>query len=117
MRFALLAHDHPFPHYDLMLERAGVLWTWRLRALPAATFVAERSGDHRLLYLDYEGPVSGDRGSVTRCDGGSLTWLEAEGERIEVEVHGALYRGRLTGTRQPDGSWAFAFTPATGPGS
>jgi hypothetical protein len=114
MRFAILAHDHPFPHYDLLLETAGVLLTWRLPHLPtpAEPLAGERSGDHRLLYLDYEGPVSGGRGSVTRCDGGELTWLEVAETHLAVEVCGATYRGRLDGALQPDGSWRFVYSPA-----
>lgn len=27
--------------------------------------------EHRRLYLDYEGPISGDRGSVRRVDAGT----------------------------------------------
>lgn len=31
---------------------------------------AEQLADHRLAYLEYEGPVSGNRGQVTRWDAG-----------------------------------------------
>ena len=33
---------------------------------------ARRIGDHRKAYLDYEGPVSGGRGDVTRVDRGTV---------------------------------------------
>jgi hypothetical protein len=62
-QFVLLAHDWPTPHLDLMLSAGGVLKTWRLAAWPGA---AEPIADHRLHYLDYEGPVSGGRGTVRR---------------------------------------------------
>src|SRR5580765_3650553 len=35
-RYVILAHDHPFPHWDLMLERDASLRTWRLATLPKA---------------------------------------------------------------------------------
>ena len=72
-RYVILTHDHPFLHWDLMLEQGGVLRTWRLLAEPAAgqTVAAERLADHRVAYLDYEGPVRGDRGIVKRWDCGS----------------------------------------------
>jgi hypothetical protein len=112
-RFALLEHDHPFLHWDLMLERGGVLWTWRLPALPEPRqpLAAERIGEHRLLYLDYEGPVSGNRGTVRRIDGGELTWLEVGEERLAVRVVGRLYRGRLEGSLQPGGAWLMVYLP------
>ena len=65
-RFAILAHDHPAPHWDLFLEAGPVLRSWRLLAPLGreAPVPAEPAADHRLLYLEYEGPVSGERGSV-----------------------------------------------------
>ena len=72
-RFVILAHDWPTPHWDLLLEAGLVLKAWRLLAEPAvgATVPAQPNYDHRLLYLDYEGPLSGDRGRVTRWDAGT----------------------------------------------
>ena len=67
-RFVLLDHDHPTRHWDLMLEVGPVLWTWRLDAIPdrCASCQATRIADHRPIYLDYEGPISRDRGEVRR---------------------------------------------------
>ena len=72
-RFVILEHDHPVLHWDFMLEAGDVLRTWRLSAPPirGAIVAAERIGDHRRLYLDYEGPVSDGRGNVVRWDAGS----------------------------------------------
>lgn len=72
-RYVILTHDHPFLHWDFMLEAGGVLRTWRLLDEPAAgrTGRAEALADHRVAYLDYEGPVSGGRGSVARWDHGT----------------------------------------------
>ena len=78
-RFVILRHEgrdpeQPSVHWDLMLESGGILRTWALAALPAAgePITAEQLPDHRLHYLDYEGPLSGNRGSVTRWDHGSF---------------------------------------------
>lgn len=97
-RFALLIHDHPFVHWDLLVQRGEVLRSWRLLESPdrwrsAAQPVdlsAEAIADHRLLYLDYEGPVSRERGRVARWDQGQAEWL-ADGE--------SSVRLRLTGER------------------
>jgi hypothetical protein len=96
-RFVILEHDWPIRHWDLLLEDGDVLLAWRLLAEPAAgtTVPAERNADHRKLYLDYEGPVSGNRGTVTRWDAGEFEWVtraegewmvRAEGERICGEI-------------------------------
>ena len=73
-RFVILEHDHPVLHWDLMLEAGDVLQTWRLAQAPAPGEAIEATalGDHRLAYLDYEGPVRGNRGSVKRWDGGEF---------------------------------------------
>ena len=74
-RFVILEHDHPALHWDLMLEAGDVLQTWRLAEPPAPGLAIEATAlaDHRLAYLDYEGPISGNRGTVSRWDAGVFT--------------------------------------------
>jgi hypothetical protein len=112
-RFVVLEHDHPFLHWDLMLEAGESLRTWRLAAPPAPGVVTEATplGDHRRLYLDYEGPVSGDRGRVSRWDHGAFAG-DCEGEELVVRLDGARLRGVLRLGRQPDGTWRAAFEAA-----
>ena len=89
-RFAILTHDHPFFHWDLLLEAGKVAWTWRLLDEPGPdrTVRAERIGDHRLQYLDYEGPVSRDRGQVSRWDAGTYRILNETEEELTVLLFG-----------------------------
>jgi hypothetical protein len=107
-RFVVLEHDWPQPHFDFLLEVGGVLRAWRLLSEPANgdEVAAEVNFAHRLLYLDYEGPLSGDRGSVRRWDAGTFEWVVDGSDRAEVELHG----GKLTGRAQWDRSearWRF----------
>lgn len=90
-RFAILTHDHPFFHWDLLLEAGEVAWTWRLLDEPSSERHprAERIGDHRLLYLDYEGPVSGGRGQVTRWDCGTYRVLDESAGELTVLLAGS----------------------------
>lgn len=92
-RFVILEHDHPQLHWDLMLEAGPVLRTWRLTAPPVhgEAIAAAAVFDHRLLYLDYEGPIAGGRGRVVRWDRGtflaqiqteSLIIAQLQGERL-----------------------------------
>lgn len=115
-RFALLTHDHPFAHLDLFLEADGVLLAWRLVALPVPDVptAATRSADHRLAYLDYEGPISGGRGSVRRLDGGELVWLTRSEEAIVVEVRGEALVGRLELARTARDEWRLTWRRAGG---
>lgn len=114
-RFVILTHDHPVLHWDLMLEAGDALWTWRLadEPQPGLEIDADRLPDHRLMYLNYEGPVSGDRGTVSRWDAGTY----ARCVESAVEVRAALCGARLQGTvalrRRSDAErWTFLFEPA-----
>ncbi|MDG1897908.1 MAG: DNA polymerase ligase N-terminal domain-containing protein [Fuerstiella sp.] len=74
-RFVILEHDHPFLHWDLLLQQGEVLAGWRLLSPVAieAWIPSESLPDHRLMYLDYEGPVSNNRGMVTRVACGEFS--------------------------------------------
>ncbi|MBA3313841.1 MAG: hypothetical protein M3552_11160 [Planctomycetota bacterium] len=110
-RFAILTHDHPFPHWDFLLEDGDACRTWRLLSEPSTTCTipAERIADHRLTYLDYEGPVSGGRGQVSRLDGGNFIWLHDAEDCIEVELHGSRFQVFSTLERHLDGDWTATF--------
>ena len=117
-RFAVLEHDHPSRHWDFLLEYEGVLLAWRLSAPPepGAVVDAEPSFDHRLLYLDYEGPVSGGRGGVTRWDGGTFDWVERALDLAVVRLAGGRLHGLFRLARREDGAWTGRLTaePQTG---
>jgi hypothetical protein len=103
-RFVLLQHDHPTLHWDLMLEVGTRLRTWRLAAPPSiqSPVAAEPLGDHRAIYLDYEGPVSGGRGSVQRWDGGTYDDLVEREGVTEARLEGAKIKGRCRIGREGD---------------
>jgi hypothetical protein len=89
-RYVILEHDHPSLHWDLMLEAEHGLRTWRLAAPPqlGQTVAATAIFNHRREYLDYEGPVSGNRGQVVRWDHGTFSWLKQEGDHLLIELRG-----------------------------
>lgn len=107
LRFVLLRHELPgasarASHYDLMLERKADLFTLELRDVLriGAPQTARELPPHRKAYLDYEGPVSHDRGEVRAIDRGMLTidtWSDA---RVEANLNGQTLRGRLILARE-----------------
>jgi hypothetical protein len=117
-RFVVLEHDHPYLHWDLMLEAGDMLLTWRLASAPqvekiiAATFLAE----HRRMYLDYEGPVSRGRGMVMRWDSGTFDWDERKEDLVAVSLSGMRTRGQVTLRRVNGEEWTFKLSsePQTG---
>ncbi len=117
-RFVILRHEMPATsdrpsHWDFMLEQDGALRTWALDQEPSSetTTQATELPPHRLAYLDYEGPVSGDRGQVTRWDAGNY-WLNTSSESaISIELAGTRLVGiaTLTLTDRHD-YWTFRFS-------
>jgi len=74
LRYVVLRHEGvPEPHFDLMVETqpGSALWTWRLGEWPPSVGAKlHELGDHRREYLEFEGPVSNDRGWVKRVSSG-----------------------------------------------
>src|SRR5262245_6635169 len=95
MRYVVLEHHWEGVHYDFMLEAGDRLLTWKLQQLPAPGVpqIAVATFDHRLLYLDYEGPISGNRGHVVRWDHGDFTLLAGTENRQSLQVQGQRLRG------------------------
>jgi hypothetical protein len=124
-RYVVLFHEMPAgsdrpSHWDLMLEWEGKLRTWALPCEPASALDcdAEQLADHRLFYLDYEGPIAGDRGFVTRWDEGQYQLETATADERIVLLTGRRLNARLTLRNKGDGShfWrvSFAAAPTTG---
>jgi len=108
MRYVVLHHTgwdgHP-DHYDVMLQLATgssdtdrVLATFasQIDDVPEAGAAFERLPEHRRLYLDYQGPLSDNRGRVDRVDAGRLrllTPLSPDQKDIQIELKGLLLSG------------------------
>jgi hypothetical protein len=106
-RYVILEHDHPVLHWDFMLEAGDVLRTWRLDQPPQSgqRVAASPSFDHRLLYLDYEGPLSGNRGRVVQWDRGEYEDVPAEGGKLQVRLRGRKLMGTVV--LEPEGNLLF----------
>lgn len=119
LRFVILEHQSPRGlHWDFMLQREGSLATWALAREPVADLViaAEALADHRLAYLDYEGPITGGRGTVVRWDAGTYEPVRWEAEVVVARLLGVRLCGEVRlekGADHPQ-DWAFAFSPDRG---
>lgn len=103
MRYVILHHTLPDAqprgsHYDLMLDAGTLLRTWALdeSPQPGRQFAALPLAPHRRDYLTYEGPVSGNRGSVARWDAGECLLDSDEPDKVVLRLAGAKYSGRIT---------------------
>ena len=106
-------------HFDWLIDPGSprALLTFRVKE-PIHTgdsrnFAAEMIGDHRRMYLDFEGPIPGGRGRIVRVARGALEALGEQQGRIVIRAS----LGGLTGVfvgRHTDGPWwRFAVTPLT----
>jgi hypothetical protein len=90
------------PHFDLMFEMGAALATWRSTDWPVQSpAIVDRLPDHRRDYLDYEGPVSDDRGQVARVISGTFRWQAVSDDLVVLVTE---QEHRFTFRRQGDTS-------------
>ncbi len=101
LRFVILKHTigprfdrTDQTHLDWMFEREGHGELLRTFATPVLDLCvldidaeATELAGHRAAYLDYQGPVSGDRGEVRRLVSGRYRMIANSEDRFEVELH------------------------------
>lgn len=104
--FVVLQHtDSQGVHYDIMLEKEGVLETWKAMNPPnyyaCHPAFAQKIADHRTAYLAYEGEISGGRGKVTRWDKGTYKTIERTENRLTVYLTGQKGSGTFNFIHRP----------------
>jgi hypothetical protein len=116
-RFVILLHVTPpeserGTHYDLMLEQDGKLLTWAIAEWPRAglKLAATRLPDHRPSYLDYEGPISGNRGEVTRVDAGEYASSQLDDTAAKFVLHSSNGDLHVKLRHQSENQWIAEFS-------
>jgi hypothetical protein len=139
-RFVLLYHDCPPnyerpSHWDFMLESGDVLRTWALERLPrdwqsvhertVATYsncpslatannvAASQLGDHRHDYLQFEGPLSRDRGTVVRVASGSYHSESESSDLSRISLASSELSGCIVLARSgsDESCWTIEYQP------
>jgi len=94
-RFVIHEHSARRLHWDLRLERDGVLVSWALPKgmplEPKVNHIAPHTEDHPLEYLDFEADIpagSYGAGTMRIWDRGTYDCLKWEPRKIEVALHG-----------------------------
>jgi DNA ligase D-like protein (predicted 3'-phosphoesterase) len=98
--FVIHEHHARHVHYDLRLERDGVLKSWAvpkgIPEVPGEKHLAVAVEDHPLDYGHFEGTIPAGEygaGTVTIWDNGTYDTKLWDNDKIEIAFHG----GRLTG--------------------
>jgi len=101
VKFVIHHHVTVPEHYDLMLEADETLHTWQVTPenledlLCGRRIKALKIQDHRKKYLEYEGPVSCDRGHVSLYDNGEYRLMKKKNNQTEYFFSGEKLTGRV----------------------
>ena len=111
-RFAVQEHHARRLHWDLRLERDGVLASWAVpKGIPhdpSVNHLAVRTEDHPLMYLEFEGEIpkgSYGAGTMSVWDHGTYDTLKWESYEVQVVLHGERVQGRYVLFRTKDDQW------------
>jgi bifunctional non-homologous end joining protein LigD len=113
-RFVIHEHSARRLHWDLRLERDGVLVSWALPKgmplEPKVNHIAPHTEDHPLEYLDFEADIpagSYGAGTLRIWDRGTYDCLKWEPRKIEVALHGERLSARyaLFAIGEDGGDW------------
>jgi bifunctional non-homologous end joining protein LigD len=96
-------------HWDLMLEREGILETYRL-ALPPEEWGKEaieavKIFDHPLKFLSYEGSVNDGKGRVEIADCGTYGLVKKDENQQRISFAGMLLKGEFQLCLIKDDRW------------
>ncbi len=99
-----------------MIEDGATLATWQFDGsptllAPGAELPCIRLAPHRSAYLDYEGPVSGGRGTVTRVAAGTCVFLSAT-THWAFTLHSPALSGRFELRHLAGSAWVLTISAA-----
>jgi len=117
LRTVLLRHELPggTSHWDWMIQRRAdsdsPLLTFRVdtptNPFSLAAFEAGVLPDHRSLYLDYEGPLSNSRGTVTRVAHGVASLSEPSQDVVRITANFGGSATSWVGRHKFSDHWTF----------
>jgi bifunctional non-homologous end joining protein LigD len=100
-RFVVQEHHARSLHWDLRLERDGVLASWAvpkgIPMRPKPNHLAVRTEDHPLEYLDFHGDIPAGQygaGSMTVWDAGTYETEKWSDREVMVVLHGERVQGK-----------------------
>ncbi len=111
-RFVVQEHHARRLHWDLRLERDGVLASWAVpRGIPPGperNHLAVRTEDHPLEYLEFHGEIPAGQygaGTMTIWDHGTYETHKFRDDEVMVTFHGERVRGKYVLFRTRGDDW------------
>ncbi|MFI7443702.1 DNA polymerase ligase N-terminal domain-containing protein [Nonomuraea indica] len=110
--YVIQEHHARSLHWDLRLERDGVLASWAipkgLPADPAVNHLAVHTEDHPMEYLTFQGEIPQGEyggGTMTVWDTGTYETEKWSDREVKVVLHGSRASGRFVLFRTDDKNW------------
>ena len=114
---AYVIHEHTRggdTHWDLMLESADSLRTWRLDTHPqdilSLPISATSIDDHPKRFLTYEGPVQNAQGNVHIVDSGTYACPDNSSTQLKLTLAGRILKGAFLLKHIRKDIWQFTGT-------
>ncbi|WP_028476124.1 ATP-dependent DNA ligase [Nocardia sp. CNY236] len=111
-RFVVQRHEARRLHWDVRLERDGVLVSWAVPkgppTSPTQNRLAVRTEDHPMEYLDFHGVIPRGEygaGEVTTWDSGTYSTEKWHAGEVVVRFHGTRLIGRYALIRTDGDHW------------
>ena len=120
--FVIQRHDATRLHYDLRLERDGVLVSWAVpKGLPfekGVKHLAVQTEDHPMEYGSFEGSIPKGHygaGEVRIWDNGTYDLLEWTDRKVSFRLHGTRHRGEyhMVKTARGERDWLIFMATAS----
>ncbi len=112
--YVIQKHDASHLHYDLRLQKDGVLKSWAVPKEPPSTpgvrRLAVQTEDHPVEYATFEGEIPEGEygaGTVEIWDKGSYTIEKWEEKEIIVDIHGQKLGGVYCLIKFKNNNWLF----------
>ena len=120
-RFVVHRHEASRLHWDLRLEREGVLKSWAVPkeppVAPGVKRLAVEVEDHEREYIDFEGEVPEGEygaGTVSIWDSGTYDLLSEHDRRLKIAFRGKRLRGEYVLVPLEGKNWLFFRTKGKG---
>jgi hypothetical protein len=96
-------------HWDLMLQQGEALATWQVSIhpteWPGKNIPCWKIFDHRLMYLEYEGPLGQNRGEVKIFTAGTYQIIKIEKNNWSIRLKSDIISGNLIIKLIQDDQW------------
>ncbi|TMK86250.1 MAG: hypothetical protein E6G44_04165 [Actinobacteria bacterium] len=118
--FVIQRHDATRLHYDLRLERDGVLVSWAVpKGLPLVKgerHLAVHTEDHPMEYASFQGTIPKGHygaGEVRVWDHGTYNLLEWTDKKVSFRLYGQRYQGEYHLIKTRDRDWLILMASAS----